>query len=285
MKIISKIVVLIATISLFSCQDVINLDLPEGEKLIVINGIVSDTIPVWAEVLQTANYNENGPLPVIEDASVWLFENNVKVSQLKLDSNVYRSNFVGTVGNTYFLQVEVPSSHPELGGTIWQSNEELLKATPPIDSIYQKWLPEDIFQDEGIYVFYHFTDPVGTGDRYRIKLTENDTVRDGAGDITVFEDGFFDGRSFNEEDLPAIQVNGSPAKDGFTFVVEHSGISLAYMNYLNLLNEQVAQVGGLFDPPPAVLQGNIYGITNPEKLGLGFFAATGLNYAEYTVVE
>ena len=269
-----------------SCQDIIDLDLPEGDKLVVLNGLVSDTLPVWVDVLQTANYNEDGRIPDIDGATVFLFEDDVQAIQLLQDtSGRYTADFTGTIGKSYHIQVIIPQSHPELGGTIWESAPELMRYVSPIDSMYQKYLPQDIFQDEGRYVFYQFTDPLGAGDRYRIRIWENDTVGDQAGDIIVFEDLFFDGRSFDDIDLPAIQINGSPAKPGHTFKVEHTSISKAYLDYLSLVQEQTTQVGGLFDPPPALLRGNIFGITEPSKTALGYFAASANQYGEYEVVE
>lgn len=287
MKYLSIYIAILSSFLLLSCEDIIQMDLPEGDKMIIINGLVTDSLSVYADIMETVAYNEDGPNPTIDGAVVLLYENGVEVSQLnQTDTTQYKSPFIGSVGKFYYIEVRVPSSHPSLGGTVWRSQEEELQKVSPIDSIYQEYLPEDLFQEEGRYVFYHFKDPVGLGNRYRGRIWVNDSIQDQPGDIFVFEDNaLFDGRNFNGEEAPAFQINGRPAPVGKKFKVEHTALSKAYFEYLSLLREQTAQIGGLFDPPPALLTGNIVGVTNPERTALGYFGASGVSQAEYTVVE
>ena len=291
MKNLKYITALLISSLLISCTDIVQLDIPEGPKLIIVNGRITDSIPVWVDVLVSAPIFEAGANPKVDSASVLLFENGINVSTLAQDSiGIYRSPFVGTIGNSYYVQVIVPASDPNLAGTAWESKVELMEATAPIDSIYQETLPDNPpFQDAGEYVFYNFTDIAGVPNNYRIVTWKNDTLNSGGGSITVFDDEFFDGRTFTNDKsvvnrLPAIQVNGGPAKNLEKWNVEHSSISKDYMNYLILVQQQTSQTGGLFDPPPALLAGNIIGITNPEKSALGFFAASAIKTVEYTVV-
>ncbi len=285
MKNLKFIILFLFSTFLWSCQDVVEIDIPEGEKLIILNGLVTDTLPAWVDVLVSANFFDQGDNPKINGATVALFENDIMVMQLQQDTaGRYTSTFVGSIGKTYYIEVTVPANHPDLGGTVWKSNKELLQSTAPIDTIYQDSLEAvPPFHEAGIYIFYHFTDPVGLGDNYRIRGWKNDTLNSGPGSITAFNDEFFDGRSFDNKDLSAIQINGSPAKIGDIFKVEQSSISNEYLNYLILIQEQTVRTGGLFDPPPALLEGNIFGITEPSKTALGFFAASALSFAEYTV--
>jgi len=285
MKNIKYIFILLLSVTFWSCQDEVDIDIPKGETLIIINGLVSDTIPAWVDVLTSVHFFDQGENPMIDGATVALFENDVMVTQLVQDTaGRYNSTFVGNIGKTYYVEVTVPQNHPELGGTVWQSAPETMRATAPIDSVYQDSLEDNPpFQDAGWYVFYMFRDPVGLGDRYRIRGWKNDTLNSGPGSIIAFDDEFFDGRSFDNIDLGAIQMNGSPAEKGDFFKVEHSSISFEYQKYLMLVEEQSARTGGLFDPPPALLEGNIIGITEPNKTALGFVAASALYYAEHTV--
>ncbi|MCT4623162.1 MAG: DUF4249 domain-containing protein [Schleiferiaceae bacterium] len=290
MKILNYILPVLFVASLASCTDIVQIDIPEGEKLIIINGRITDSIPVWVDVLESAPIFEDGDNPRIANATVLLFEDDVQVSTLTQDTaEIYRSSFVGTVGKTYRVEVTVPADHPELGNTTWASVDELLKPTAPIDTIYQDYLQANPpFQDEGIYIFYEFQDPVGVGDRYRIRTWRNDTLFSGGGAIVAFDDEFFDGYTFTNDvtvplRLPAIQANGQPAKVGQPWKIEHSSLSNDYQNYLLLVQQQTSQTGGLFDPPPALLEGNIKGITSPERTALGYFAASGIYTVEYTV--
>lgn len=290
MKKLKYLFALFAAISMASCTDIIELDIPEGEKLIIINGRVTDTLPVYAQVLESAPIFSEDLNPTIQNATVLLFEDDINVAALVQDtSGLYRADFIGTVGKTYRLEVTVPADHPELGSTTWASREEHMKPVAPLDSIYQETL-EDLppFQDAGEYLFYDFTETSGLGDRLRIRYWKNDTLQGGGGNLIAFDDEFIDGRTFTNNPnipgaLPGLQVNGEPGKDNEKWKVEHSSITKGYMKYLELVNQQTAQTGGLFDPPPALLEGNIYGVTNPSKTALGYFAASALQTLEATI--
>ncbi len=56
--------------ALTSCEDVIDLDLPEGEKRIIINGRVTDSQPVRVDIHVTADYLSDVPNPTISNAQV-----------------------------------------------------------------------------------------------------------------------------------------------------------------------------------------------------------------------
>ena len=276
--------------SLASCTDIIELDIPEGESLIIINGRVTDSIPAYAQVLESAPIFSEELNPAINNATVLLFEDDINVATLTQDTaGLYRADFIGSVGKTYRLEVTVPANHPNLGNTTWASRDELLKPVAKLDSIYQETLPDNPpFQDAGEYLFYDFTETAGFGDRIRIRYWKNDTLLGGGGAIVALDDEFIDGRTFTNNDnvfgaLPALQVNGSPGKDNEKWKVEHSSITKDYQMYLILINQQTAQTGGLFDPPPALLEGNIYGVTNPSKTALGYFAASSITTLESTI--
>ena len=276
--------------SLASCTDIIELDIPEGESLIIINGRVTDSIPAYAQVLESAPIFSEELNPAINNATVLLFEDDINVATLTQDTaGMYRADFIGLVGKTYRLEVTVPADHPNLGNTTWASRDELLKPVAKLDSIYQETLPDNPpFQDAGEYLFYDFTETAGFGDRIRIRYWKNDTLLGGGGAIVALDDEFIDGRTFTNNDnvfgaLPALQVNGSPGKDNEKWKVEHSSITKDYQMYLILINQQTAQTGGLFDPPPALLEGNIYGVTNPSKTALGYFAASSITTLESTI--
>jgi hypothetical protein len=290
MKKIKYIIALFAAFSLASCTDIIELDIPEGEKLIIINGRVTDSIPVYAQILESAPIFSEDLNPAIQNAIVLLFEDDINVATLTQDTTgFYRADFIGSINKTYRLEVTVPVDHPELGNTTWASRDELLKPVAKLDSIYQEALADNPpFVDAGEYLFYDFTETAGLGDRLRIRYWKNDTLQGGGSSIIAFDDEFIDGRTFTNNPnipnaLPALQVNGSPGKDDEKWKVEHSSITKDYMKYLELVNQQTAQTGGLFDPPPALLEGNIYGVTNQSKTALGYFAASALQTLEATI--
>jgi hypothetical protein len=105
-------------IALFSsCQDVIELDLPDSEPLIVINGRITDVDSVGITLTATAPYFSQVATPRIGGATIVLYENNDSVATLIEDSLGYYSfPFQGIVGKIYHVRVVVPDGNPALEG-------------------------------------------------------------------------------------------------------------------------------------------------------------------------
>ncbi len=274
-------------ISLQSCQDVIDLEIPDGINRVIINGRVTDTLPVHVHVLSTIGFLSDDPNPAMSDCAVKLFENGIEVATLSENDTVpglYEHPFTGTEGNTYFIEVIFPEGHPYFPNTRWKSVEELMNRVPVSDSTYSIFQPKQPFIEEGYYAFIMFTEPTGLGDNYRQRLWKNDTLFDTQFDLTFFNDEFIDGRAFNDIDLPAVQISG-PSKVGDVYTSELSSLTLPAYNFLFLLQQQTVQVGSTFDPPPAPIFGNIVNADDPTKLGLGYFFASKLTYTTVIITE
>lgn len=273
-------------LTIISCQEVIDLDLPETPAQIIINGRVSDTLPVEVQLLATADYN-NGTVPGVSGAKVLLFENGVQIDSLiEADTlaGYYYGTATGTVGNNYYIDVEVFQGNSLIEAGNWVSKRELLKRCPPIDSFYSEFRPEDVLQQEGYYVAAHFKEPRGVGDFYRIRAWRNDSLQNRPQNLSFFEDEFSDGLNFGTPPIPALTVDG-PRPVGTTYKLELSSITEAHFDYLALLQQQTVQVGSIFDPPPASIIGNIHKKGDVTDVALGYFNASKLQYAETVIVE
>ncbi len=287
MKKINIYLFFLSALFLASCQDVIDIDIPEGEKRVVINGRVTDTLPVYVQVLSTVNYLSTAPNPGMSDCTVKLYEDGVEVATLAENDTLpgyYEHPFTGKENSDYFIEVIFPEGHPVFPGTRWVSVSETMNRVPGVDSTYSKFQPRQPFIAEGYYAFVMFTEPQGQGDNYRQRLWKNDSLFASQFDLTFFNDDFIDGRSFNDIDLPAVQISGA-ADTGDVYVAELSSISSEGYKFLELLQQQTVQVGSTFDPPPAPIFGNIVNADNPNQLGLGYFFASKLTYAEVEIVE
>lgn len=273
--------------ALQSCQDVIDIQLEEGEKRIIINGRVTDSLPVEVSIYTTANYLSQVENPRISMAIVRLYENGILVANLAENDTMpgfYQDPFVGSEGNSYTIEVLIPEGHQNFPGTRWISNPELMRRIAPSDSGYSKFVPAAPFVDEGYYAFVFFTEPSGTGDNYRQRLWKNDTLYDTQFDLVFFNDDFIDGRSFDDIDLPAVQISGA-SKVGDVYKTELSSITPEGFRFLELLQQQTVQVGSTFDPPPAPIFGNIVNADDPNRLGLGYFFASKLTYRTVEIIE
>lgn len=272
-----------AALTLASCQDIIDVELPAGETRLIVNGRVTDRDSARVDVKWSVPYLNTEPNEPVTNALVVLFENEVAVDTLVHRSNGrYLSDFHGEVGRSYRVAVTVPEREGYPSGT-WTSATEALNRCNDADSIYSEFLPRAPFQREGRYVFIHWSEAPGRGDHYRVRVFRNDTLQNQTFDLTVFNDDFNDGFVFpTPPSIPPIQIAG-PDSVGVKYKVELGSISMGLYSYLNLLREQTLQVGGLFDPPPAPIVGNIYREGNENEYALGYFYASAIRTAEVTI--
>ncbi|MBI1315725.1 DUF4249 family protein [bacterium] len=272
-------------LSLANCTDVIQVDLPDSEPLVVVDGRMTDLDPVRVKVTTTANYFSQTQTPRIQGARVSLWADGVEVEVLQEDSaGYYSGNTLAQESVNYFVRVETDENDPLLGSGTWESLSERLPRSLGIDSFYVGYLENDPPFVDGWYTYFEFRDPLGVGDKYRLRRTRNDSILDSPFDLSIFQDDFWDGRVFDNVDLPAIRLDG-PLDSGTTFELEMAGISERYFEYIALLREQTTQVGGTFDPPPAPLQGNIRDRVAAGKLALGYFSVQRVSRANAAVPE
>lgn len=286
-KILTLLVFSLGLVSLQSCQDVIAIDFPDGQNRVIINGRVTDTLPVYVQVLSTISYLSTEANPGMSDCIVKLFENGQEVATLIENDTVagmYEHPFTGSEGNEYFIEVSFPDGHPYFPNTRWRSGVERMNRVSGADSTYSKFLPRAPFVEEGYYAFIMFTEPAGLGDSYRQRLWKNDTLFDTQFDLTFFNDEFIDGYSFNDNPIPAVQISRA-SKVGDVYKAELSSITPEAYKFLSLLQQQTVQVGSTFDPPPAPIFGNIVNADDATQLGLGYFFASKLTYTMVEIVE
>ena len=273
----SRILILVLfTSTFFSCQDVIDIDVPEGDPLMVVDGWISDLPgPTRVRLSKTIDYFSNSPNPAVSNAVVILINTNGSLdtmSETSIGSGVYESPLNGTVGNSYYLYIKTSD------GSEYQSNIEELVSVPVIDSIYYEYREETIFEDEGYYVQINTKEPVGLGDHYRWKFYKNDTLYNKPEDLYYADDEFVDGNDINGFD-----VHNDPLEIGDTARVEQLSISKHAYDFIAIVQEQTAFVGSIFDFPASPIQGNIYTINEPNEGVLGFFGASSVATAEIVI--
>ena len=246
---------------------------------------MTDRDSARVDVKWSVPYLNTDPNEPVTNALVVLIEDGVAVDTLTHRSNGrYLSDFQGEVGRSYRVAVTVPEREGYPSGT-WTSATEALNRCNDADSIYSQYLPRAPFQQEGRYVFIHWSEAPGRGDHYRVRVFRNDTLQNQTFDLTVFNDDFNDGFVFpTPPSIPPIQIAG-PDSVGVKYKVELGSISMGLFSYLNLLREQTLQVGGLFDPPPAPIVGNIYREGNENEYALGYFYASAIRTAEVTISQ
>lgn len=283
MKIVTYISLLFLLALSWACQDVVKIETDETTRSLNVYGIVSDTNEVFVTLTITTAYFDQGANPPINDADIYLFEDEISVGKLNSlgADGQYSLDFQGTLGKSYYLEILLPASYNLAQN--WSSQPEVLSRVFKPDSFNSRYLDRttvpSVF-DEGYYSLLYFQEPSGVGDNYRIRRWLNDSLY--TQEFFIFDDANFDGADVGGN-FPGFTIHG-PIDAGDTAAIEISSMSSSYYGYLTLINEQVFQVGGPFDPPPSPIVGNIYNQDDPNEYGYGFFFASSQTYAR-TIVK
>ncbi len=268
-----------------SCQDPIDIDVPTGEIELVISGQVSNKDSAFVKISTTSEYFSNEEVNYISGARVSIWEGNTEMAVLSESSNrkgYYSSDFSGSIGNIYHLEIEINGDYPSNFLGEWVSAADTLRACPELDSLKQETLNRTTnpraFR-EGEYALMYFGDIPDTKNFLRIKRTLNDSVF--AREIIIFDDFGVDGAYFGGSEFPAVSIYGpfeepEMGEDPDSLRVRIESISADFEAFLTLVNSQ-QQVGSPFDAPPALVIGNIHRKGDVEDYAFGYFSVVGTN--------
>lgn len=274
---------IVLLLSLGSCQDVVELDVPQSEPELVLRGQLSDNDSIFVELSTTAPYFSETQNTAISGARVSLWEGDTEIGLLGEEAGragYYSANFKGTPGKVYHIEAEINGDYPAATLGTWTSFPDTLRVCPTIDSIRQATLNRSTTPqafEEGEYALLYFGDIAKVKNSYRIKRTLNDSAF--AQEIILFNDEGFDGLYFGSAFFPPIAIFGpfeepQEGELGDSLVVRLESISADFENFLTLLNSQT-QVGSPFDAPPALVVGNIHRKGNTKDYAFGYFSVVG----------
>jgi len=279
------IFLLILSISLVSCEDVVDIDLQEGETLYVADAfITNESKQQLIRLTTTAPYFDNSLAPSIKGATVTVAGSDGSLYNFTENINgyyIWTPSFAGekidSIGVTYTLNVTI--------GNEFFTATSLLNPVPPIDSIafeYDDDPKED--EDDGYTAEFFATDIPNRTDFYWIKAYQNGKRVGGEGNFSLtdkdaaFGDLADDGKLFifplrvftiNENDT-YYQLNDS-------IRVELLSINEEIHEFLEAVSVQTNN-GGLFATPPANVYGNILDANNrPQKKMLGAFSISAIS--------
>jgi hypothetical protein len=251
-----------------SCQDVIELEVPDGEVLLIVDGWLTDEVGEKQVLLSTtANYFDNSIAPKVENAMVVLFDESGAVDTLvESTPGKYVTSYQGVVGENYHIYIQT------ISGEEYESNPEMLKFVSTITGLYSEFKEETTFEEEGYYVSIDTEEPLGTGDFYRWKQYVNDTLLAEPFDFLLASDEFVDGNP-----IIGLDVTTEPLELGDNYRIQQLSISEEAYEFFRQLQTQTANVGSLFDSPPAALPGNMVPVNSTDKNVLGYFGVSAVS--------
>ena len=265
MKRISAFILVIVAALNFGCEKEIDLQLPEFESRIVIEGAITNLPgPYLIRVTKTVPYLGKDTLPAVTGASLIINDDaGNRDTLLEISPGYYQTQSLqGVIGRTYYLEAKIE-------GQIISASDKMNRVNP-VDSLTYEYLDGLIFLDDGYYVTAYATEPAGIGDYFKFNFYQNDSLYDGLDALFFSDDRTVDGNAA-EIFFPFTQQSGDTVK--LEIVSLSNGAYDYYLTMQSLLNS----AGSPFGSPPQ----NIY--TNLSNDALGFFQANAIESREMII--
>ena len=262
------ITILLCAILFFSCEDTIDVDLPEVETRLIVDGLVrvdksQDLVDVKIKLRESSNFFEENQPTQAESVLIYygkptsggLFE-DISFSTLvekDLGSGIYVPNLEQDQIRTAFVEPGVVFilQITRQGKRYYAQTE--YAPTVPIDNLEQG--TDTFLDEEETEIIVTFTDNGDEDNFYLFDFMNSEFL--------VVEDEFFQGQQFSFSYFYDDEITA-----GETVTVSILGATEEFYNYMDLVLEQTENNGGVFQTPVATVRGNVFDITGLDNINL-----------------
>ena len=262
-----------------------------------VNFLVVDSFINTTDSTATVRLTRTIPMNVVAEATI---EADATVSVESDDQTVYNLSYRGDgvylLDKTYFnssdrYRVNIRTS----SGNLYQSDFVEMTSTPPIDSI--TWIPKE----EGIDISTNTHDPSGQSRYYSwtydvtwefvASFVSSYKLVDGAYFPRLFEEQIYRCWSYDKSDaiyvassstlsedvirsfpLAYVPVRSNRLNFRYSILVKQRSLTKEAYEFWSELEKTTETLGGLFDPQPYQLSGNIRNADDPNDVVLGYFS-------------
>ena len=272
-------IVFVLTLTVWSCEEVINIDVPTDASLIVVEGfITTDSVRQEIRVSRTQGFNEPSRDTTIPDAEVVVLDLSGNIFQFQFEAGSYKSDsaFAGEIGRQYGTVIVLPE-----GDTItspFVTMPELVEIDRLVFDSFQEESPDD----PGSFIDIFFpviwaTDPANRRNFYRYVFSKNDSVFRAPQDIELLADDAINGNLFPNEFRTFRYDFGDVA------TCELRSINKDAFNFFRILKNQTTSLGTAAGTSPASIDGNLENETNPDEMVLGYFGCHAVSRVSATL--
>ncbi len=269
-------------LALLGCEDVITLDLPENQNLLVVEGwVTNEERRQVIRISRTQKFDEQSADTSVPNAVVTVQRDTIIYRYSYQPSGVYLSDsaFMGAEGSFYGLQVILPA-----GDTIRSRSFERMPEIVQIDRLEFDFLEQrseaDPNQLERVYFPITFSiDPPEKANFYRYVIARNDTIFSNPQDIELLDDSAINGNRFRNE------FRTFNFKSGDLVSIELRSISREAFQFFQLLRNQSTSLGTSSGTAPASIEGNLLLQNNPGQQVLGYFGCYSSSKVEVVFQE
>jgi len=267
-----KYIYILLSLLMFSCEDVIDVDLNTAEPKLVIDASINwfkGTIGNNQEIKLTLSapyFDDEVPPAIGAQVQVIKANNEVFIFAEEGSTGIYKNNvFIPQINETYTLQIIFE------GETYTAS--ETLKSVVDIDFVEQN--DEGGFSGDETELKAYYTDPADEENYYFFEFISDIPE---IPSLEVYNDEFTNGNQvfgfYTEEDL----------EPGDLVTIRNYGVSERFYEFMFILLQQNSEDGGgPFETQPATVRGNCINETNPENFPLGYFRLSEVAELIYTI--
>jgi hypothetical protein len=263
--------ILLTSLFLTSCEEVVELDLKQGAPKLVIDaslkwqkGTLGNEQTITLSTT-TAYYAQE--VPAASGATVFVTNDAGTVfdfTEILTTGKYFCSNFIPEINQNYELTVIYK-------GETYTASEKLI-AVPTIESVVQT--ENGGFTGDEVEVKFFFQDFPNEANFYLVNFNASNSILP---IIDVIDDDFFQGNQM-------FAYLANELKPGDTIRLQLQGISKNYYNYMNVLLGISGNNGGSpFATPPATVRGNIINQSTTENFALGYFQLSEMDTKNYIV--
>ena len=275
---INLVLLTIASCFLTSCEKVIDVDLPDGEKLLYADAWITDQPGEQViKVFKAANYfSKNGPEPVA-DAQVKLHDltdgntYNFVYNNGKYVYNPGSTERIGFIDHEYKLEITALGEQYEAFDQI--------NRVPPVDSItfkFKKGASKD--DPDGYEAKFYAKDLAGKTDYYWIRTYLNGKLHRYVQEMYSIDGSFYEDISDGFPFIPPIQESITDPDHLFQ---KNDKVKVLIRSLSKQSYEFIKQVSelleddGIFETIPANIKSNFRNVNpNSSKKLLGWFGTT-----------
>jgi len=267
-----KFILILLSIVIVSCEDVIDLDLNTSQPKLIIEASINwvkGTSGSEQEIkLSLSAPFYNAETPPANNALISIFDTNVNefIFIEEGSTGVYKNTtFIPVLNAEYNLVINYE-------GEIY-SGSEILQSVVPIDYVEQK--DDGGFTGEETELKAYYTDPENEENYYFFEFSNDFTAYP---TLEVYDDEFTNGNQifgfYTEEDLTT----------GHEITIKNHGVSEVFYEYMFILLQQNSdEGGGPFETIPATVRGNCINETNPNNFPFGYFRLSEVDEITYIV--
>lgn len=257
-----------------ACERVVDVELPQGERYLVVEGRIEKVQGQSAVVQRVkltttdAYFSDSAPPPAL-GATVRVTDDaggSLTFTPSATEPGVYESAaFAAELQRRYTVQIDWEGDRYE--------GSDVLHAVSPIDSLYFLERNTPVGPREGLRATIDTFDPPGERNYYLW-----DQLVDGV--RLIAPDSSFRIRVIANDDLVEGQpvreyqpYSGMPVNAGQLVTVRQIALSETAYRYYLALSDQVSNDGSPFSVAPASVRGNVANRTRPAHRALGYFMA------------